>query len=88
MGFFFLSCFRVWERSTVLGSRRNANGASSSCRVLGFGSVVQSKNKEEEQRLARVFFVSCFTFWERISVLGSRRNANGAESKKRNRERR
>jgi hypothetical protein len=40
MGFFFLSCFRVWERSAVLGSRRNANGASSSCRVLRFGSVV------------------------------------------------
>ncbi len=24
--FFFVSCFRVWERSAVLGNRRNANG--------------------------------------------------------------
>jgi hypothetical protein len=36
----------------------------------------------------RFFFASCFRVSERSAVLGSRRNANGAETKKRNRERR
>jgi hypothetical protein len=34
----------------------------------------------------RFFFVSCFRVSEHSAVLGSRRNANGAETKKRNRE--
>jgi len=32
--------------------------------------------------------MSCFRVWGSSAVLGSRRNANGAEAKKRNRERR